>query len=119
MIGRTLSHYTVLEKIGEVAWGGLPRPPIFLGDWMEKGGIFYRRCSQWFSTRVSLQPALSWERPGLTFETDFLDTPGRSYNVSPDGQRLLIVRKARKSTRTKIHVVQNWFEELNNLVPTN
>jgi hypothetical protein len=80
--------------------------------------LFYRRGNQWFSTRVTLKPELSWEPPRLTFETDFIDTPGRSYDVSPDGQRLLVVKRTREPTRTKIHIVHNWFDELERLVPT-
>ncbi len=85
----------------------------------ECGELFYRRGNQWFSTRVSLQPELSWEPPRLAFETDFVDTPGRSYDVSPDGERLLVVKRTREPTRMKIHIVNNWFEELKRLVPTN
>ncbi len=85
----------------------------------ECGELFYRRGSQWFSTRVSLQPELSWEPPCLAFETDFIDTVGRSYDVSPDGQRLLVVKRTHEPTRTKIYLVHNWFEELKRLVPTN
>ena len=42
------------------------------------------------------------------FETDFIDTPGRSYDVSPDGQRLLVVKSPREPIRNKIVVIQNW-----------
>ena len=84
----------------------------------ETGELFYRRGNQWFSTRVTLQPELSWDPPRLAFETDFIDTPGRSYDVSPDGQRLLVVKRTREPIRTKIHIVHNWFDELERLVPT-
>jgi len=60
----------------------------------------------------TLEPDFSWEPPRLAFETDFVDTPGRSYDVSPDGQRLLVVKRVREPARTKLHVVHNWFEEL-------
>lgn len=107
--------YPAGDKIQQISVGG-GREPRWL--W-ELGELFYRRGNQWFSTRVSLAPELSWEPPRLVFETDFLDTPGRSYDVSPDGQRLLVVKKAQQPGRTKIHIVHNWFEELKRLVPTN
>ncbi len=81
------------------------------------GELFYRRGNQWFSTHISLQPELSWEPPRLAFETDFLDSAGRSYDVSPDGRRLLVVKRTREPIRTKIHIVHNWFDELERLVP--
>ena len=39
------------------------------------------------------------------------------YDVSADGQRLLVVKSTREPVRTKLHVIQNWFTELNRLVP--
>ncbi len=37
---------------------------------------------------------------------------------SADGQRLFVVKRAEPQTRTKLHVISNWFEELQRLVPT-
>ena len=50
-------------------------------------------------------------------------TPGgRNYDVSPDGQRFLMIKQGSRSDQTaappSIVVVQNWFEELKRLVPT-
>jgi serine/threonine-protein kinase len=44
---------------------------------------------------------------------------GRTYDVSPDGQRFLMIKVGRGSAPTSIIVVQHWFEELKRLVPTN
>jgi eukaryotic-like serine/threonine-protein kinase len=48
--------------------------------------------------------------------------PGRTYDVSPDGQRFLMVKEAGGSNQTaaplSIVVVQHWVEELKRLVPT-
>ena len=47
---------------------------------------------------------------------------GRTYDVSPDGQRFLMIKVGDGSDQTatppSIVVVQNWFEELKRLVPT-
>ena len=43
---------------------------------------------------------------------------GRSYDVTEDGQRFLVLEDARPATVTKLNVVVNWFEELKRLVPT-
>jgi serine/threonine protein kinase len=49
---------------------------------------------------------------------------GRTYDVSADGQRFLMIRDAAQTDQAsspppQIVVVQNWFEELKRLVPTN
>jgi hypothetical protein len=60
--------------------------------WCRCGELFFRKGNQWLSARIlSTQPELRWDSPRLAFETDFIDTPGRSYDVSPDGQRLLVI----------------------------
>ena len=80
--------------------------------------IFYRRGRQFFAARVTaLNPQIEWEPPQRVFETDFLDTPGRSYDVSPDGQRLFVVKSAHEPTVSKLVFVLNWFEELKAKVP--
>ena len=47
--------------------------------------------------------------------------PWRQYDVSPDGQRFLMIKedaiKPRGASATSFVVVQNWFEELKRLVP--
>jgi len=46
---------------------------------------------------------------------------GRMYDVSPDGTRFLMMKRAdvdeASATRTNIIVVQNWFEELKRILP--
>jgi hypothetical protein len=39
----------------------------------------------------------------------------RNYDVAPDGRFLMLVRDRREAPT--IHVVLNWFEELERLVP--
>ena len=66
-------------------------------------------------------PPMDFGVPELLFEGDYL--PGAlgalNYDVSSDGERFLMVRstsgQARESGR--VHLVQNWFEELTRLVP--
>jgi len=53
-------------------------------------------------------------RPGYA-----MGSPIRSYDLSPDGQRFLMVKlEQRKPTPvTELILIQNWFEELKRLVP--
>ncbi len=69
---------------------------------------------------VSIEPELHAKRPELLFELELLErtiAPYRSYDVMPDG-RFVMIQPLQKPTRTQVHVVLNWFEELKRLAPT-
>ena len=42
----------------------------------------------------------------------------RSFDLAPDGKTLAISRRPIEDIASEIHVVLNWFEELERLVPT-
>ena len=94
--------------------GGLE--PVWCRDCDE---VFYRKGNRWYSSPVDLEaefpvvgpPRLVFEAPG------FVDTAGRSYDVSHDGQRLLIMRSVNPPDRKKLYLVHNWFAELERLAP--
>jgi hypothetical protein len=79
--------------------------------------LFFRKANRWLATSVSFDPEPRWDPPRVVFETDFLDTDGYSYDVSPDGQYLYVVKSAAPDERRKLHVVTGWTEELKRLVP--
>jgi hypothetical protein len=61
------------------------------------------------------KPRLLFEQPG------YLHTfPIRSWDISPDGTRFLMVKLQEQKSQpvTEMILVQNWFEELKRLVPT-
>ena len=76
--------------------------------WSANGELFYRKGNRWMASAVHTTPGLDWDPPRQVFQTDYLDTPGRSYDVSPDGQRLLVVKRAEPDVRDRIHVITNW-----------
>jgi serine/threonine-protein kinase len=85
----------------------------------ETGELYFRKRNQWMVTSVSLEPDLSWEPPKLAFEaTGYIDTKGRSYDVTSDGERLLFVKRAQEPERRKVHVIVNFFDELERFAPT-
>ena len=47
--------------------------------------------------------------------------PARGYDVEPGGNRFLMVQNDRSESEPAVSLVlvQNWFEELKRLVPTN
>ncbi|HEY5623866.1 MAG TPA: hypothetical protein VIV14_08890, partial [Gammaproteobacteria bacterium] len=60
-------------------------------------------------------------RPEVILEGDYasFEQGGRSYDVSPDGERFLMMKDAASAAgRSRIVVVENWFEEVQRLVPT-
>jgi hypothetical protein len=80
--------------------------------WCRCGELFYRKGNRWFSTKISTTPELHWDPPRLAFETEFIDNVGNSYDISSDGQRLLVAKRVEPTVQTKLHIVTNWFEAL-------
>ena len=60
-------------------------------------------------------------KPRMLFEGPYLPTTTSfpNYDVSPDGQRFLMVKpvESQTSAPTQINVVLNWFEELRRRAP--
>jgi serine/threonine protein kinase/Tol biopolymer transport system component len=79
--------------------------------WCPCGELFYRSGNRWMSVKIRTQTELQWDPPTVAFETDFIDTAGRSYDVSPDGQRLLVVKRAETDILNRINFIANWTEE--------
>ncbi len=57
--------------------------------------------------------------PRPLFPDVYHDTAGTQWDISPDGQRFLMIKSNDGSaTGDQIIVVQHWFDELRRLVPT-
>ena len=67
--------------------------------------LIYRSGNRWFSSRVRLGPVFEWSQPRLIVQTQFNDSPGPSWALSPDGQRILLAKRKQEFPRTKLHVV--------------
>ncbi len=85
--------------------------------------LFYRNGDKMMAVAIETEPELSVGTPRLLFEGRFLpvlsgDEPGSSYDISPDGQRFLMIQREQDLVPTEIIVILNWFEELKRLVPT-
>ncbi|HEY4579631.1 MAG TPA: protein kinase [Candidatus Acidoferrales bacterium] len=84
--------------------------------------LFYRSGNKMMSVEVTTQPAFSAGRPRMLFERPYVSIPlpqtYQYYDVSPDGQRFLMVKESEQATyATQINVVLNWSEELKQRVP--
>ena len=106
-----------------VSTGGGSRPL-----WARSGEELFYLALDGAVMRVSVESAATFraETPTRLFQGPyFASVPEyafRTYDVSPDGQRFLMIKEGTTVTvrsRAGFTVVENWFEELRRLVPTN
>jgi hypothetical protein len=76
--------------------------------------IYYRRGNRMMAVPVTTQPSFDFGRPITLFEGAFAEgAPGLpAYAVAKDG-RFLMMRSVAGSDPRQLHVVLNWFDELN------
>ena len=70
---------------------------------------------------IQTSPSLVIGTPNKLFEGKYFpEGTGRTYDVSPDGRRFLMIKNAASITELppQIVIVENWFEELKRRVPT-
>jgi hypothetical protein len=78
---------------------------------------------QFFSAAIRSLSPFQADAPRVMFEAKFGEyegtAPTRSWDVSPDGQKFLLMRPVPSADKpvTVMHVVLNWTEELKRLVP--
>ncbi|MDH3648987.1 MAG: hypothetical protein OEQ53_04850 [Saprospiraceae bacterium] len=89
---------------------GLGIDPI----WSIKGDeILYRNTYQWYSVRVNTENGFTSKNPELLFEGSYLDVGGKSFALSPDGQRILLLKSDNdERVSDNLVIVDNWFEEV-------
>jgi hypothetical protein len=102
-----IRSYPEGRVIGQVSSGGGVEP-----RWKPSGELYYRNGHRWFSTTVSTGSEPRWNPPRAVFDTEFIDTPGMSYDISRDGQRLLVVKRVHPVSVSQIHLIINWSEAL-------
>ena len=93
------------------------RGPVWSTDGQE---IIFRRFGGgvppvMMAVAVTTEPTFTIGTPEVLFEQPYYRSGGRHYDLAPDG-RLLMIKQ--RSATVNIHVVLNWFEELQRLVPT-
>ena len=82
--------------------------------------LFYRNGDRMMVVEITTEPSFSLGTPRLLFEKQYVRTPWplTNYDVTPEGQRFVMVKASEQQLATgQIHVVLNWFEELRRLVP--
>ena len=93
------------------------REPVWSRNGKE---LFYWNEDRLMAVDVETAATFSAGRPRLLFEAPHITVGGpagaQGYDISPDGQRFLLIQPSEAST--EMHVVLNWFQELKRLVPT-
>ena len=108
-VGDSRHEIRVFSLLGDQSYqisAGLGAEPL----WCSRSGeLFYRQGPRWFAAKVRFEPEFQFDPPRLvTQTTSFIDTLGYSYAVSPDGQRILTLKRTRELPRDRIHVIHNW-----------
>jgi len=85
--------------------------------------LFYRSGDKMMAVEISTKPSFSAGKPKMLFERPYEPTAITFpyYDVSPDGQRFLMIKPSEQTSSSSLNqivVVQNWFEELKQKVPT-
>jgi len=135
--GRWLAYES--DESGQLEVYVRPFPDIDAGRWQVSTGggaqpvwarngreLFYRSGDAVMSVPVETGASFVSRNPVVLFTGEFAPSiGGRNYDVSPDGQRFLMLKvgasgaDAQDIPPVRITVVLNWFEELRRLVPTN
>jgi serine/threonine-protein kinase len=110
------------------------RFPVSVGGgreviWSRSGELLYRSQSgdRMFAVPVTTTPSLHIGSPTELFSGRFTINTGSGprpvYDMTRDGKRFLMMQDAADASQAapapRLIVVQNWFEELKRLVPTN
>ncbi|HET9383970.1 MAG TPA: protein kinase, partial [Gemmatimonadales bacterium] len=93
--GLSVRSLPVGERVHKISEAGSePR-------WCRKcSELVYRSGNRWFSVDVRREPVFEWKQPRLILQTQFNDSPGPSWALSPDGQRILVVKRKEDLPRT-------------------
>ncbi|MDA2928155.1 hypothetical protein MYX78_13175, partial [Acidobacteria bacterium AH-259-G07] len=112
-----------------------PFPKVEQGKWQisSDGGtrplwgpegreLFYQSDEAMMMVPIETESTFTAGSPGVLFGERYITETGRHYDISPDGQRFLMIKEGGQteetSARIELIIVQNWFEELKRLVPT-
>jgi serine/threonine-protein kinase len=91
--------------------------------WARNGReLFYRNGDKMMAVAIETKATFAAAKPKLLFEGHYeagLYAFQPNYDISPDGQRFLMIKASeQESAGRQINVVLNWFEELKGRVPS-
>jgi eukaryotic-like serine/threonine-protein kinase len=83
--------------------------------------LFYRSGNKMMVVAVETKTGFAAAKPVELFEGNYesgLYVYSPNYDVSPDGQRFLMIKGSEQESAMQVNVVLNWFEDLKRRVPT-
>jgi serine/threonine-protein kinase len=120
--GRFVSHGSNETGMAELFLHSFPNPAVkrqvttggggqtaWKGDERE---LYYRVGDAMMVAEVSTEPELRIGKSKVLFKGQFASIQGKNYDVTPDGQRFLMVRTEAPTVANEVTVVLNWAEEL-------
>ena len=94
--------------------GGIPQQ-VSLNNglesmWTADGNeLIYRERQKLISRKLESSSPLSFGAPSVVYEGDFLTIPGHSYDVSPDGDRFLVVKEVHQQGESlELGIITQW-----------
>ena len=85
--------------------------------WAPNGGeLFYRSDDEMVAVSIETEPRLDAGSPTPLFADRYFKGAGRTYDISPDGEKFLMIREEES---WRFNVTLNWHEELLERVPVN
>ena len=78
--------------------------------------LYFRNGQKIMSVDLDYNEDLNIGESELVFETNFINVPGHSYDIHPDGARFLILLGDTTHTTHEMQMVQGWFKEINQLI---
>jgi serine/threonine-protein kinase len=102
--------YPVLDKRWLISNDG-GNEPTWAGNGQE---LFYRNGYKMMAVAIQTDPEFRAGTPRVLFEAeyDLHEFDDQNYDVTPDGQRFVMIQSESTSETARIHLVVNWFEEL-------
>lgn len=81
--------------------------PIWSPDGTE---LIYRNGTKWVTRPFKASSnQLAWGKPEVVFEGNFINAPGHSYDISPDGKRFLVVKEVYEQVNSlELRIITNW-----------
>ena len=104
-----LQHANKDSKIVQVSSNEGSEEPRWTADGKK---IIYRSGQQWMEVEILNPETLEVSISKLVAEGDYINIAGFSFDISRDGERLLLVKGSEEKTASEIRVIKNWFKEL-------
>jgi Tol biopolymer transport system component len=104
--------YPPTGEIAQVSLMGGAEEPRWSADGSR---LYYRSGQRIMYVRVDRGPPLSVGTPQAFWEGDFVNVGGRSYEISTDNQRALVIDGG-VGTTTRLRVIQGWLAEVERLI---